>query len=93
MKQSKQTNSYTTTSTLEKGKKRHFTPFESLTGCMAVKEAILKSHFRYGNFLTKSLFGTRVFLSNLSVTSFLKILSTVISKNFSKFLNYTLQNI
>ena len=30
------------------------------------------------------------FLLNLSVISFLKILTTVISKKFSKFLNYTL---
>ena len=33
------------------------------------------------------------FLSSLSVTSFLKTLTTIILKNFSKILNYTLQNI
>ena len=33
------------------------------------------------------------FLSSLSATSFLKNLTTVALKNFSKFLNYILQNI
>ena len=47
-------------------------------------------YVRWGNF---GLVWQTNFLPSLSVTSFLKTLATVTSKNFSKFLNYILQNI